>query len=60
SSFIIHHSSFIIHHLSLTTPTLALIEMVTPQLASEGGWVLGVEPFGFAQGDSVGVYGREE
>ncbi|WP_276834773.1 hypothetical protein [Chryseobacterium cucumeris] len=37
SSFIIHHSSFIINHLSLTTPTLALIEMVTPQLASEGG-----------------------
>ncbi|WP_288442623.1 hypothetical protein, partial [uncultured Chryseobacterium sp.] len=38
SSFIIHHSSFIINHLSLTTPTLALIEMVTPQLASEGGF----------------------
>ncbi|MDH5035678.1 hypothetical protein [Chryseobacterium cucumeris] len=37
-NLIIHHSSFIIHHLSLTTPTLALIEMVTPQLASEGGF----------------------
>ncbi len=39
---------------------LALIEMVTPQLASEGGWVFGVGPFGFAQGESVGVRGREE
>ncbi|MEF9479677.1 hypothetical protein OWR28_19875 [Chryseobacterium sp. 1B4] len=33
--FIIHHSSFIIHHSSLTTPSLALIAIVTPQQKPE-------------------------
>jgi hypothetical protein len=35
----IHHPSSIIHHSSFITPPLALIEMVTPQLAWESRWV---------------------